>query len=69
MDTKNGEPDSNGESKEGEPAKTEERRSSQAAPDTSDPIRLKCRELLSNALKSDGNAPKLCFSSGVFLPF
>ena len=54
MDDKNGEQDSNGETKEGEPAKAEERRQSVSAPDTSDPVRLKCRELLSNALKTDG---------------
>lgn len=59
MDDKNGEQDSNGETKEGEPAKAEERRQSVTAPDTSDPVRLKCRELLSNALKTDDPNPSM----------
>ena len=55
MEVKNGEPDTSEEStREGEPEKIDERRPSVSAPDTGDPIRLKCRELLCNALKSEG---------------
>ena len=57
MDDKNVEPE-NGEVKEGEPEKTETRRTSLSAPETNDPIRLKCRELLSNALKTDGKTKR-----------
>lgn len=53
MDDKNGSPE-NDDAKDGEPGKADQRRPSAAAPDTSDPIRLKCRELLCNALKTEG---------------
>lgn len=51
MDDKNGEQE-NEEGSQAEPEKTEKRRTSMSAPETSDPIRLKCRELLTNALKA-----------------
>ena len=53
MDDKNGEQE-NEEGNQAEPEKTEKRRTSMSAPETSDPIRLKCRELLTNALKPGG---------------
>jgi len=63
-----GKPEKKGSGKNGETMDTAEeeksasetssRRSSTSAPDTSDPVRLKCRELLSAALKVDGNS---CF--------
>ena len=50
MDDRNGEQET--EESQADPEKTEKRRTSMSAPDTSDPIRLKCRELLTNALKA-----------------